>query len=401
MLIVVLLFVLVGFGLLAVASVTGTVGWGWVSVAVSVVAGMVLVADWKRTLRASRDEDMTGLPVPGVPHGIDSPTIALHPTAARLEPVTEAIQPLSRTHSQWAAPKAQGEGQSNHTPGGGPPPTSSPQGPDSGVAADQPPPDQSQSVTDSGGPPVGEGTRSVDTDSETGAASGAQGGAAPALVEGGSAEATAAESEAPRGDESGPERPRTVGALAPGGSSASEDQAQVAGGLQPITGGERELEAEAVNPLVTPQRQLGQASVESEQHAPGRSSRKTVLDRSPEKARDVADTTQALRPVQGVGAGGDTTQAIRPVQPAREPGQERPDPAAAAIVATLEHEVLVVDEQPRYHLVGCRSLAGHRTIALQAKDAVELEFTPCAVCTPVRVLARTASQGGVGPADSA
>ena len=47
---------------------------------------------------------------------------------------------------------------------------------------------------------------------------------------------------------------------------------------------------------------------------------------------------------------------------------------------------VVIDEQPRYHLPGCRSIRGRETIPLSAKEAVEYEFTPCEVCSPVRVL---------------
>jgi hypothetical protein len=46
-----------------------------------------------------------------------------------------------------------------------------------------------------------------------------------------------------------------------------------------------------------------------------------------------------------------------------------------------------VDELPRYHLGGCRSLAGSPVIPLPAREAVELGFTPCAWCTPDRALA--------------
>jgi hypothetical protein len=55
-------------------------------------------------------------------------------------------------------------------------------------------------------------------------------------------------------------------------------------------------------------------------------------------------------------------------------------------VAELSDEVLVVDELPRYHLAGCRSLAGSPVIPLPAREAVELGFTPCAWCTPDRTL---------------
>jgi hypothetical protein len=54
-------------------------------------------------------------------------------------------------------------------------------------------------------------------------------------------------------------------------------------------------------------------------------------------------------------------------------------------MAKLKQEVLVVDEHPDYHLAGCTSLAGRETISLPAKHAVELEFTPCAVCAPAPV----------------
>ncbi len=70
-----------------------------------------------------------------------------------------------------------------------------------------------------------------------------------------------------------------------------------------------------------------------------------------------------------------------------EPSEEPRDPAAAAIVAGLETEVLVVDEQPRYHLSSCRALAGKATIPLPVREAVELGFTPCGWCTPDRTLA--------------
>ena len=55
-------------------------------------------------------------------------------------------------------------------------------------------------------------------------------------------------------------------------------------------------------------------------------------------------------------------------------------------MAGVEDEVLVVDELPRYHLAGCRSLAGIPVIPLAAREAVELGFTPCAWCTPDRAL---------------
>ena len=85
----------------------------------------------------------------------------------------------------------------------------------------------------------------------------------------------------------------------------------------------------------------------------------------------------------------EATQAITPVRggPPPEPGEEKSDAAALATVSTLGDEVLVIDERPRFHLSGCRVLAGNDTIPLPAKEALEYGFSPCSVCSPVRVLA--------------
>ena len=59
-----------------------------------------------------------------------------------------------------------------------------------------------------------------------------------------------------------------------------------------------------------------------------------------------------------------------------------------ALVAGLDVEVVVVDEQPRYHLTGCRGIVAKPIIPLPVSEAVELGFTPCGWCTPNRTLAR-------------
>jgi hypothetical protein len=71
----------------------------------------------------------------------------------------------------------------------------------------------------------------------------------------------------------------------------------------------------------------------------------------------------------------------------REAPEEQSDPEAAALVSGLEDEVLVIDEHPRYHVTGCRSLAAAALIPLPVREAVELGFTPCGWCTPDRSLA--------------
>ena len=79
---------------------------------------------------------------------------------------------------------------------------------------------------------------------------------------------------------------------------------------------------------------------------------------------------------------------------APEPDEERTEPSELAVLAGLEDEVVVIDEQPRFHLADCVSLAGHASITLPAKEALDCEFTPCGTCTPVRILA------GAGAKDS-
>lgn len=69
-----------------------------------------------------------------------------------------------------------------------------------------------------------------------------------------------------------------------------------------------------------------------------------------------------------------------------EPPEEPLDPAVARIVAGLVEEVVVIDEEPRYHLTSCRAVAVKPTIPLPVREAVELGFTPCGWCTPDAVL---------------
>jgi hypothetical protein len=70
-----------------------------------------------------------------------------------------------------------------------------------------------------------------------------------------------------------------------------------------------------------------------------------------------------------------------------EPPEEHSDGAVAQLVAGLDDEVVVVDEQPRYHTADCRGLAAKPVIPLPVREAVELGFTPCGWCSPNRRLA--------------
>ena len=77
---------------------------------------------------------------------------------------------------------------------------------------------------------------------------------------------------------------------------------------------------------------------------------------------------------------------LPPLGPDGAPPEEAHDAEAAARVAQMDDEVFVVDELPRYHVPGCRSLIGNAAIPLAAREAMELGFTPCAWCSPVRSL---------------
>ncbi|KAB1932943.1 hypothetical protein F8271_24920 [Micromonospora sp. ALFpr18c] len=71
---------------------------------------------------------------------------------------------------------------------------------------------------------------------------------------------------------------------------------------------------------------------------------------------------------------------------ADEPAAQSITPAEAARVARLPDPVEVVDGRPRYHLARCPHLAGRVPETLPVAEAVELGFTPCALCTPATVL---------------
>ncbi|WP_433208768.1 hypothetical protein ACQP00_43885 [Dactylosporangium sp. CS-047395] len=72
--------------------------------------------------------------------------------------------------------------------------------------------------------------------------------------------------------------------------------------------------------------------------------------------------------------------------PADEPAIQHSSAADLARVAALDDDVLVIDGRPRYHVPNCPHLLGREHEPLPAHEAVELGFTPCAVCAPNDVL---------------
>ena len=71
-----------------------------------------------------------------------------------------------------------------------------------------------------------------------------------------------------------------------------------------------------------------------------------------------------------------------------DPAEEHTGAADLLVVFDSSDEVLVVDEQPRYHLGGCRWPDPATTERLPVREARELGFTPCERCRPDVEIAR-------------
>ncbi len=75
-----------------------------------------------------------------------------------------------------------------------------------------------------------------------------------------------------------------------------------------------------------------------------------------------------------------------PVVPADEPAEQVISAQDSAAVGRLTIDVVVIDGRPRYHLDSCVHLLGFGCQQLSALEAVELGFTPCALCRPATAL---------------
>jgi hypothetical protein len=87
-----------------------------------------------------------------------------------------------------------------------------------------------------------------------------------------------------------------------------------------------------------------------------------------------------------------TDESVEPdpeaeLDPETEPAEEDTDAADVLIVTDLDVEVRVLDERPRYHLDGCHWVGERATLPLPIREARQLGFSPCAVCTPDAVIA--------------
>lgn len=71
-----------------------------------------------------------------------------------------------------------------------------------------------------------------------------------------------------------------------------------------------------------------------------------------------------------------------PESTADEPTEQRMSSVEAAALMRLDTEVAVVDGRPRFHHSTCLHLHGRDHEPLPVAEALELGFTPCALCEP-------------------
>jgi hypothetical protein len=324
-LLLVLILVSTAFGVWAVALLSGSVLWAWVSVGISLSAGVVLLIDLLQRRAAVRAGSETASPEAGPPGPTGPPARA--PAADQLrggpapyvEPATEVLPIV-------------------------PPRASPPHGSAEGASgADDVRFDQRSDAQQTVALPV------VQPSSSTDRPSGATGGTPPASGSS-SPSVTRSGGESPGPDRDPASDPQRQRGSAAGPTGEEHDAAEPGRGSDP------------------------QATVVVS--VPGRQPAGAVQDRGAGQPDPAADDPD----------GGPTGSAPPPSGPEGEPPEEPRDADAAALVAELDDEVVVVDEQPRYHMAGCRSLPGRPTIPLPAREAVELGFTPCGWCTPDRVL---------------
>ncbi|MEJ3658962.1 hypothetical protein WEH80_39000 [Actinomycetes bacterium KLBMP 9759] len=401
MLLLVLILVLLAFGLLVVALLSSTVMWAWVSVAVSVAAAIVLLIDWLQRRAAVRAGARSALESGGQSFG--PPPV---PAAEPPEPVTEVlpvIPPPVPAVAERPAPDADADAGTALVQAAEPPTT---------AAAFDAGSDNQQTVIMPVVQPSGSSVRPSGAEDETTAS---RADSSPSVTESGS-DATVATPR--KGD-----GPQPVDARAEGAADVDADatvMAKLAGTEQSEPAPPDASVVEDAEPASVADDGGATAMVDTRKAAsatpdaePATQLTPSGVNGSPEPFD--ADQTQLTPAGQGGAAtasppaddGGQTSvfqaggQGEQPTQVAQvaqqaaqqpstesgEPPEEPRDPAAAALVAGLEDEVIVVDEQPRYHVVGCQALSGTPTIPLPAREAVELGFTPCGWCNPDRTLA--------------
>lgn len=441
MLLLVLILVVLAFGLLVFAPQAGSVLAAWAAVALSAIAGIVLLIDWmqrRSAMRAgaasleaagnrppSRDREWDHEPEPATevlpvipPAGpqqgqFDGPT-ALTPRADAGGPEQgdDAVDPrfddVDDSQQTVMMPAVQ-------PPGSSPRPPSAPHGTTGSSGSSSPSVTETESQAGGGTPsdedetavdPAAEGdsgtTVLVDTRkrpaTEAPTAATERGPDAAADADRTTATAIDADAAAARDNASARPADGAAGAAAAGAAAVA---AARAGGADQAPG------APAADPTAAQDIQSA-AARKGDSNLSGSDLFGAGDQRSPQAAAESSGQgAQQPPPAQwGPPAGGWQPPSGAEQQPPGveqangtqggqepatqadgEPTTEQSDPADAALVATLEDEVVVIDEQPRYHVPGCDALTSHEPIPLPAREAVELGFTPCGWCRPNHTLA--------------
>jgi hypothetical protein len=411
-LLLVLILVLIAFGLLVVALLSGSVLWAWVSVGISVAAAAVQLIDWlqrRNAVKAGADAAAgTGGPGASPPRTEVEPVTEILPVippsgtpmagaggvngAPRDVPAARFDQVLDGTQTV-IMPVVQPSGSGDRPPGATP-----------GISPSSG--DSSPSVTKVGGDRSSSVPRPSDMGDVTGIAPGSAG---PAEKPDDRPAASAAPpATPPEAADTARRVPGTTGGAPSGASDPVPVDLEKADRRQTDrdeSEGDTTPEPDAAPASDSPADRRDAYDAEATMAVDARPADTpagpAVSDEAPADSStadaDVASASTTDGAVEGGSPAGDATTAMAeatggdPVLPPPgtdvEPPEESRDVAAAALVATLEDEVLVIDEQPRYHVESCRLLAGNALIPLPAREAIELGFTPCGWCAPDRTLA--------------
>ena len=427
MLLLVLILVVIAFGLLVVALLSGSVLWAWVSVGVSVVAAVVLLADWLQRRAAVKAgaapafEPAAGAPAPLANAPMGPRPATGRPPMADMDPATEILsivpsssrggdEPESPTVMAQAPrspdlrpadgqqtvvmPAVQPSGSPPRPPGAelsiiplsaisSPNVTSSEvdrQGPDLGPDAPKTP----SGVAEAAAAGAAAAASAVSGTSGTEKPDDAPGERAPSLQKVAGAPATP-------GEEPGVEKPAEK---APSGNAPEAGPTSTPVRLVPeVPDPDAPAPVAAADGAATAGADMaGGSAVAAEAAGSGRpgtdpDAEPTVkVEAHTNAPAEPASTTAAPTEYVDLFAAAPVGQPSEPVSSEDAP-EERRDPVAAEIVSGLDDEVVVVDEQPRYHVTGCRALVSVVLIPLPVREAVELGFTPCGWCSPDRTLA--------------
>ncbi len=340
MLLLVLILVMFAFALFVVALLSSSVLWAWVSVGLSVAAAAVLLADWRQRRSAASAGAEPELEPTRAPSSM-----------SEFDPVTEIFAVVPMSDSPVPGPGS--------TPW---PDPSIPARPRFDAAADG-----QQTVVMSAVQPSGSLARPPGAESDITPSSAFS---SPSVVFSGFDNQVAQTGSGP------PEAPAD-----PDGAASARVPTEIG------------RDSEATVMVNIAKWSAAAAAVETD---PPR-----IIGSGPADAGGSAIslfTDQGVAPLDGpvrggadiVAGGGRPPVVDAPAGLAHANGEapeESHDLAVAALVSGLDDEVSVIDEQPRYHLAGCRVLVTAQPIPLPAREAVELGFTPCGWCSPGRALA--------------